>query len=485
MYRASIIQQQFPLSSKIHNNSSISLSELSNNYSSPSSSSLGTSSPSFGISIGKKQQFIFLCRINDFCDNGMLEIDVDDDDSAKLLLIYKESFAGSEFFALQAKCPNCKTPLINGVLCKSHIRCAIHGSAYNIRTGILEDGVGLDSIWTFKIHVIGTALFTESISLEKLKSPRTIPPFNYSRISSSSQTSNTPIIVVGGGIAGITCIETLRHLGYSGHIVMISRENDLPYDRKSLSKRLFNDNSQSFTLRSRDFLEKRLGVHLLLGHSVRNVRTEEKRIFVEYKQKNGGGGEPTLGADYLEGITHLRTLNDAQQLNNELNESAKNVAIIGSGFLGFEISSLIYPIAKSVSIYGKASTPLTLLGSEVGNEIRKFIREQGVIIRQDSVLRSMGGFDRVQDLKFRDGLTAIADTVIVAIGIMPSTSILMGSGIRTNAEGYILVDEAMKTNVPNVYACGDCVNFPISFTPGQFGERRINLPHWQIAQYQG
>nr|CAD2145031.1 unnamed protein product [Meloidogyne enterolobii] len=291
---------------------------------------------------------------------------------------------------------------------------------------------------------------------------------------------------------------------------MISRENDLPYDRKSLSKRLFNDdNSHSFTLRSRDFLEKRLGVHLLLGHSVRNVRPEEKRIFVEYKQKNGGGGEPTLvraleyeelvlalgatskrlqgvqGADYLEGITHLRTLNDAQQLSIELNESAKNVAIIGSGFLGFEISSLIYPIARSVSIYGKASTPLTLLGSEVGNEIRKFIREQGVIIRQDSVLRSMGGFDRVEDLKFRDGLTAIADTVIVAIGIMPSTSILMGSGIRTNAEGYILVDEAMRTNIPNIYACGDCVNFPISFNSGQVGERRINLPHWQVAQYQG
>uniref|UniRef100_A0A915P7V3 Rieske domain-containing protein n=1 Tax=Meloidogyne floridensis TaxID=298350 RepID=A0A915P7V3_9BILA len=523
MYRASIIHQQFsPLSlttlqsSKIikNNSSSISLSEISNsnntpNYSSPSPSSLSTSSPSFEISIGKRQQFIFLCKIQDFCNKGMLEIDIDGyDDSTKLLLIYKESFAGSEFFALQSKCPNCKTPLINGVLCKSHIRCSIHGSAYNIRTGVLEDGVGLDSIWTFKIHVIGSALFTESISLEKLTSTRTVSPLNYSRISAQKTLITNPIIVVGGGIAGITCIETLRHLGYSGHILMISRENDLPYDRKSLSKRLFNDdNSHSFTLRSRDFLEKRLGVHLLLGHSVRNVRPEEKRIFVEYKQKNGGGGEPTLvraleyeelvlglgatskrlqgGADYLEGITHLRTLNDAQQLSIELNESAKNVAIIGSGFLGFEISSLIYPIARSVSIYGKASTPLTLLGSEVGNEIRKFIREQGVIIRQDSVLRSMGGFDRVEDLKFRDGLTAIADTVIVAIGIMPSTSILMGSGIRTNAEGYILVDEAMRTNIPNIYACGDCVNFPISFNSGQVGERRINLPHWQVAQYQG
>jgi hypothetical protein len=43
---------------------------------------------------------------------------------------------------------------IKGVLCKSHIRCKIHGSAYNIRTGVLEDSVGLDSIWTFKVKLI-------------------------------------------------------------------------------------------------------------------------------------------------------------------------------------------------------------------------------------------------------------------------------------------------------------------------------------------
>ena len=88
MYRASIIHQQFsPLSlttlqsSKIikNNSSSISLSEISNsnntpNYSSPSPSSLSTSSPSFEISIGKRQQFIFLCKIQDFCNKGFVGI---------------------------------------------------------------------------------------------------------------------------------------------------------------------------------------------------------------------------------------------------------------------------------------------------------------------------------------------------------------------------------------------------------------------------
>jgi NADPH-dependent 2,4-dienoyl-CoA reductase/sulfur reductase-like enzyme len=67
----------------------------------------------------------------------------------------------------------------------------------------------------------------------------------------------------------------------------------------------------------------------------------------------------------------------------------------------------------------------------------------------------------------------------------------MGSGIHTNAEGFVLVDEQMCTNVPNVYACGDCVNFPMPSLYEDDEEKpkkekkRLNLPHWQIAQFQG
>ena len=61
----------------------------------------------------------------------------------------------------------------------------------------------------------------------------------------------------------------------------------------------------------------------------------------------------------------------------------------------------------------------------------------------------------------------------------------MGSGIRTSTEGYVVVDERMATNVPNVYACGDCVNFPLPAPGNGAIQRRVTLPHWQIAQYQG
>lgn len=52
----------------------------------------------------------------------------------------------------------------------------------------------------------------------------------------STAVFSLPIVVVGAGIAGVTCVETLRQLNYAGPIVLISKEAELPYDRKSLSK---------------------------------------------------------------------------------------------------------------------------------------------------------------------------------------------------------------------------------------------------------
>lgn len=48
----------------------------------------------------------------------------------------------------------------------------------------------------------------------------------------------------------------------------------------------------------------------------------------------------------------------------------------------------------------------------------QYMHEEGVTVRQDTVLRSLDGYDRVQQLTFRDGLTVVADVVVVAIGLL-------------------------------------------------------------------
>jgi len=67
------------------------------------------------------------------------------------------------------------------------------------------------------------------------------------------------------------------------------------------------------------------------------------------------------------------------------------------------------------------------------------MQDQGVSVRQESVLRSMSGYDRVQQLTFRDGLTAIADTVIVAIGkrvFSYQFDVFRGNAMHFNPYGF-------------------------------------------------
>ena len=109
-------------------------------------------------------------------------------------------------------------------------------------------------------------------------------------------------------------------------------------------------------LRPKEYYEKHLAISLLLGQTVKAIQPEESRIMVER-----GSDEAAHSLDYselvlalgatnrrlqgvkeaerLEGVLYLRTLEDARHLAKEVH--GKNVAIIGSGFLGFEIASIV------------------------------------------------------------------------------------------------------------------------------------------------
>ena len=147
-----------------------------------------------------------------------------------------------------------------------------------------------------------------------------------------------------------------------------------------------------------------------------------------------------------------------------------------------EIASVIGKRARSITVLGKSETPLKLFGPTFGRHLRAFIQDNASItIRQECLVRSFAGFDHVEHMVLKDGLCAVVQTVIIANGIQPCTSILVGSKIQTNTMGYVIVDEEMRTNQANIFAIGDCIEFPLTL----FGGHRVTLPHAQVAQHQG
>jgi NADPH-dependent 2,4-dienoyl-CoA reductase/sulfur reductase-like enzyme len=197
------------------------------------------------------------------------------------------------------------------------------------------------------------------------------------------------------------------------------------------------------------------------------------------------GGTPrhlTCPGAHLDGVIYLRTPEDGKAIAE--NTPGKKVVVIGSSFIGMELASLIVKKAASVTCVDMLECPFRLaLGAEVGKAFLKMFEANGVHFKLGAAVKELTGEEsgKVTGVLLADGTVLEADFVIAGIGVVPATKFLEGSGLDLDPRGYVTTDRFMKTKLPNVWAAGDIVVFPLS----TFGEQMANIQHWQMALKQG
>ncbi|KAE9550911.1 hypothetical protein FO519_005873 [Halicephalobus sp. NKZ332] len=421
-----------------------------------------------------------LCSLEDLADGEKKEfsIDIRGQDTVKVLLIKNKG----KWYALGAHCTYCNSRLVDGILSFGKIRCSFHGTSFNIKNGKIEDPPGFDSLPFFTVKLSESEVYISTL-VSKLMKTKIIDP-----MTKCKNQICDPTVIIGAGIAGITVAESLRQEGYGGRIVILSKEKTDPYNRSLLTKNIVS-NPEELKFRDPEFYSKH-DIELLLGTKVKSINTDEKVVHLEDEKElnysnlvlamGSVNKSPSInGYPELEGVFQLRNFNDLKTIKEETEK--KHVTIVGTGYSALEITSLISKSTRSVTILGKSEMILRQFGPFFGRNLRAFIEDQGkVSIRQGSLIRSLGGYDRVSHLVLKDGLCAVANTVIVCTGTQPCTSILLGSKIQTTPSGYVTVDENMETNQHHVFAVGDLTEFPLTI----FGGRRISLQHVNVAQYQ-
>uniref|UniRef100_A0A914CBD3 FAD/NAD(P)-binding domain-containing protein n=1 Tax=Acrobeloides nanus TaxID=290746 RepID=A0A914CBD3_9BILA len=188
-----------------------------------------------------------------------------------------------------------------------------------------------------------------------------------------------PTVIIGSGPAALTCAETLRKEGYKSHIIMITKDDTLPYDRKKLSKKMTHDINE-YIFRQETFFEK-YGIKVWLNTTVTKIDVEKKTVYcndgkpITYSNLVLAMGSTNkifkLPGSNLEGIYYLRDYHDAEVLYSQIKR--KHVTIVGSGFEGLEICSTIDDIASSVTLLARSSHPLKYLGAGLGKEINQVL----------------------------------------------------------------------------------------------------------------
>ena len=165
---------------------------------------------------------------------------------------------------------------------------------------------------------------------------------------------------------------------------------------------------------------------------------------------------PNIPGYELDGVFTLRTPDDADAIKAYAKrDDVRSAVIAGAGFIGLEVAENLKRIGLSVTVIDMADNIMpSAMDEEMARWAKRKMEEAGIRIQTGVRAEAILGDDKVSALK-TDKLEIKADMVILALGVRPSTKFLENTGLEME-KGAILVDEYMRTNIPDVYAAGDC-----------------------------
>jgi NADPH-dependent 2,4-dienoyl-CoA reductase/sulfur reductase-like enzyme len=295
------------------------------------------------------------------------------------------------------------------------------------------------------------------------------------------------IVVVGGGAAGVSAVETLRREGFAGRLTLVGEESGLPYDRPPLSKQVL---SGAWPLTRTQLREQSHydGLDLILrGARAVGVDLSARRVGLDdgtQLEYDGlviaTGVTPRrlpFGHD-LAGVHVLRTGEDSLALRATMS-GARRVVVVGAGFLGTEVAAVARGLDLPVTLVDPLPVPMIRqVGKMVAEQLHELHRGRGVTLyTSTSVTGYREAEGRVTGVALSDGSVVDTDCVLVAIGAVPAVDWLRSSGLSLG--NGVECDEYCQA-APDVYAAGDVANWPNA----RYGTR-MRLEHRTNAGEQG
>ncbi|MEL0065814.1 MAG: FAD-dependent oxidoreductase [Gammaproteobacteria bacterium] len=277
------------------------------------------------------------------------------------------------------------------------------------------------------------------------------------------------IVVIGAGQAAGQAAASLRQEGYEGEITIIGDEAQAPYQRPPLSKAYLSGEVglDRVLVRPENFYADK-GINLQTGVRVEGINRADKTIATSTgstlsydKLLIATGSRPRIlnieGSD-LEGLHYLRTVDDVDGIRTAM-EAAKNVCIVGGGYIGLEVAAVAKKAGHNVTVLEMEDRILQRVTTAEMSEFYHALHTgRGVDIRVNTMVSGFAGENgRVTSVLCGDE-SIPADLVIVGIGIIPNVELAEAAGLT--CDNGIVVNDHCQTSDPDIYAAGDCTNHP-------------------------
>ncbi|HEX6489419.1 MAG TPA: FAD-dependent oxidoreductase [Candidatus Dormibacteraeota bacterium] len=296
------------------------------------------------------------------------------------------------------------------------------------------------------------------------------------------------VVIIGGGMAGGNAAATLRDEGYEGEIVILGNEPGVPFGRPPLSKGYLRREEElsGWFVREPDWYADN-GVELRTDVEVAGVEPNEGAVVsaagerIPYDElliaTGGRTRTPSMAGADLQGVLQLRTQAESDRIQAAA-ASGGRIVIAGMSFIGAEVAaSLTQMGAQVTTVFPEPAPLLRVLGEEIGGVLGRLHSEKGVELVAGDSVAAFEGASVLERVRTESGRTIECSAAIAAVGIQPNVEVLEGSGAAL--DNGVLVDELCRTNLPNVFACGDVANMSHPL----FG--RLRVEHYNNAEKHG
>lgn len=275
------------------------------------------------------------------------------------------------------------------------------------------------------------------------------------------------VAIIGNGVAGITAARHIRRMT-DHRITVISAESDHFYSRTALMYIYMGHMAYENTKPYEDWFWEKNRIDLVRGY-VEAIDTAGRLLALADGRRIGydmllvaTGSEPNMAGwpgEDLQGVQGLYGLQDLEAMERNTAGIRRGV-VVGGGLIGVEVAEMLHSRHIPVAFLVREETYMSrILPREEGEMVNRHLREHGIDLRTGTELREILPDEnkRVRAVVTTAGEEIPCEFVALTIGVRPNISLLEGSDIEVNRG--VLVNDCFETNIPGVYAAGDCAEF--------------------------
>ena len=283
------------------------------------------------------------------------------------------------------------------------------------------------------------------------------------------------IVIIGGVAAGAKAAAKSKRMLPDAEVHIFTQDTHVSYSSCGLPYYIAGDFAdwQKLIVRTKEEFEKS-GIEIHLQNRVTKILPMDKKIlvkdlvkkscnFIEYDKLIIATGAspfiPNIKNYNLKNIFTVRTLEDGVNIRKKM-ETSKNITIIGGGYIAVEMIEAFVKNGKNITLIERSPFIMSVFDEDISSLIQSYILENSdnlvKIINEDTVTEFVGE-EEVSGVLTANGCGFETDMVIISTGVRPNVNVAQEAGIELGITGAIKVNSRMRTNLQDIYACGDCV----------------------------